>query len=423
VTRVAGVVAVYAAASLTAGCNATDAEYPKVAQVESRVLVERGQVTVRNGGYGSAAAAVPGRPGFFYLLVDRGPNVDTATGDEKAFLVPGFVPHIGLFELDGSSLKRAAVIEMTDSAGRKLSGLPNSGGEAESIEQAVGPDGQPLARDPNGVDTEGLVALADGTFWVSDEYGPYLLHLDSSGRELERLSPFQKNQSGRALPGVLARRRLNYGIEGLAATPDGSLLIAAMQSALDNPSRAVREGTRSTRLVVLDPRSGATRQYVYLRERAGHSITEIAALSPTVFLVVERDDGFATDPVEPAKHKRIYRVDVGNATDVSDPADSGHGRLFEGKTLEQLSDAERTAAGITVAAKTLAFDLLTLEGGYPHDKPEGLVVIGGRILAVVNDDDFGIDSDAQGRLVPKMIPRVDTVDRNEMYFIPVADLR
>src|SRR5687768_9141372 len=68
VTRVAGVVAVYAAASLTAGCNATDAEYPKVAQVESRVLVERGQVTVRNGGYGSAAAAVPGRPGFFYLL-------------------------------------------------------------------------------------------------------------------------------------------------------------------------------------------------------------------------------------------------------------------------------------------------------------------------------------------------------------------
>ena len=394
-----------------------------MAEVESRVLLERNGVTVHNGGYGSAAAAVPGRPGFFYLLVDRGPNVDTAIGDEKAFLVPGFVPHIGLFELGGSSLKRVAVIEMSDSAGRKLSGLPNSGSDAESIEHAVGPDGKPIARDPNGLDTEGLVALADGTFWVGDEYGPYLLHLDSSGRELERLSPFQRNQSGRALPRVLARRRLNYGIEGLAATSDGSLLIAAMQSALDNPSRDVRETTRSTRLVTIDPRSGATRQYVYLREGAEHSITDIAALSPTVFLVIERDDGFATDPVAPGKHKRIYRVDIGNATDVSDPADSDAGRLFGGKTLEQLSDAERATAGITVAAKTLVFDLLTLEGGYPHDKPEGLIVIDGRVLAVVNDDDFGIDSDAQGRLVPKTIPRLDTVDRNEIYFIPVDDLR
>ena len=83
--------------------------------MESHVLLEHADVTVRNGGYGSAAAAVPGRPGFFYLLVDRGPNVDAANGDEKAFLAPDFVPHIGLFELNGSSLKRVAVIEMKDS--------------------------------------------------------------------------------------------------------------------------------------------------------------------------------------------------------------------------------------------------------------------------------------------------------------------
>jgi hypothetical protein len=412
-----------AAVLATIGCYGNETRYPEVAQVESRVLLERDNVTVRNGGYGSAAAVVPGRPGFFYLLVDRGPNVDTVNGDEKAFLLPEFAPHIGLFELDGAALTRVAVVEMKDSAGRRLSGLPNAGGDADAIERAVAPDGTPLARDPNGVDTEGMAALADGTFWIGDEYGPYLLHLDASGRESERLSPFGKNPHGRALPRVLARRRLNYGIEGLAATPDGTLLIAAMQSALDNPSRDVRAATRSTRLITLDPRNGATRQFVYLRERPEHSVTEIAALSATVFLVIERDDGFASDPGQPAQHKRIYRVDIGRATDVSDADDGEGGRLFGGRTLEQLTDSELAAAAVTPAAKTLVVDLLMLEGGYPHDKPEGLVVLDGRLLAVANDDDFGIDSDSQGRVVPKTIPGLGRLDRNEVYFIPVDALR
>jgi hypothetical protein len=414
---------VAAALAATIGCQGNAVQYPDVAQVESRVLLERDNVAVRNGGYGSAAAAVPGRPGFLYLLVDRGPNVDTVNGDEKAFLLPEFAPHIGLFELDGAVLKRVAVVEMKDSAGQRFSGLPNAGGDADAIEQAVAPDGKPLPRDPNGVDTEGMAALPDGSFWIGDEYGPYLLHLDASGRESERLSPFEKNPQGRALPRVLARRRLNYGIEGLAATPDGMLLIAAMQSALDNPSRDVRAATRSTRLITLNPQDGATRQFVYLRERPEHSVTDIAALSATVFLVIERDDGFASDPARPARHKRIYRVDVARATDVSDADDGEGGRLFGGRTVEQLSDSQLAAAGITPAAKTLVVDLLALESGYPHDKPEGLVVMDGRFLAVANDDDFGIDNDSQGRVVPKTIPGIDRLDRNEVYFIPVDGLR
>ena len=35
-----------------------------------------------------------------------------------------------------------------------------------------------LPKDPNGYDSEGLVALKDGTFWVSDEYGPFITHFD-----------------------------------------------------------------------------------------------------------------------------------------------------------------------------------------------------------------------------------------------------
>ena len=51
-------------------------------------------------------------------------------------------------------------------------------------------DGNVLPTDPNGYDPEGLVALADGSFWVSDEYGPFITHFDATGKQMERLSPF-----------------------------------------------------------------------------------------------------------------------------------------------------------------------------------------------------------------------------------------
>ena len=408
------------AVALTGACSGRPPnQYPDAVTVESRVLFERADgVDVRNGGYGSALAAAPGRPGFFYLLVDRGPNIDTARSDEKAFVVPEFVPHIGLFELEGSSLKRVSVIEMKDASGGKLSGLPNARGDAHDVERAVDINGTPLPRDPKGIDPEGMAVLEDRTFWISEEYGPSLLHLDSSGREVERLSPFEKDAKGRSLPRVLARRRLTFGIEGLAVTPDGNTLVAVMQSALDNPDRDVRSATRSTRIVAINLLDGVTREFVYLRERADFSVTDITALSATVFLLIERDDGFAGIHEGAATHKRVYRVDVGKATNVNDPANSESGTLFAGRTLEQLTELELQTAGISVATKTLTIDLLSLKRGYPHDKPEGLAVVDGRWLAISNDDDFGIDSDGQGRLIPKNVPGLNLADWNEIYFVP-----
>ena len=393
-------------------------QYPTSARVESRVLVQyKDTVTVHNGGYGSAVAPVPGRAGFFYLLADRGPNADTANPDEKAFLVPAFVPHIGTFRLEGGVLTRVAVIEMKDSSGSKLTGLPNATHHADSVENAVDGDGKLLRPDPNGIDPEGLVALDDGTFWVSDEYGPYLLHLDSTGKVIERISPFGANGRGHALPSVLARRRLNYGMEGLTVTADTTTLVGIMQSALDNPDRTVRTATRTTRLVSVDLRTGITQQFVYLRERSDHSASEITIISTGVFLVLERDDNFSTDRTEPARHKRVYRIDIGRATDISDPANGLAGKLFNGKTLEQLSESEMASAQINPVTKTLVADLLALPGGYAHDKPEGLALVAGQILAVSNDDDFGVSSDAGGVLTQKTVPGTNVIDQNELYFV------
>jgi hypothetical protein len=39
------------------------------------------------------------------------------------------------------------------------------------------------------LDAEGLVLNADGTFWISDEYGPYVYKFDSSGKMVQAIRP------------------------------------------------------------------------------------------------------------------------------------------------------------------------------------------------------------------------------------------
>jgi hypothetical protein len=63
---------------------------------------------------------------------------------------------------------------------------------------------------------------------VSDEYGPFIVHFDAKGKELERLSPFDAT-----LPKELSMRSPNQGMEGLTITPDGTTLVGVMQSALN----------------------------------------------------------------------------------------------------------------------------------------------------------------------------------------------
>jgi len=371
--------------------------------LDERVILRHRGLSVWGGGFGSAMAPHPQQPDLFYFLSDRGPNAGTGREDEKVFLQPDYAPRIGLFRREGGRLRRVREILLRDASGQPLRGLPNPPGAGGTGERAIDVHGRELPPDPTGVDPEGLVALADGTFWVAEEYGPSLLHLDAGGRTLERIDPYAASSRGRRLPRVLAARRPNYGFEGLTVTPDGKTLIAVLQAPLDNPSRDVRKTTRLTRLVSLDLDSGRTHQLAYVHDAAGLFNTEVLALSATELLVLERDVLFGGDAGKPARHKRVYRASLEGATDLSDPEDGPRGRLFGGRTPEELAESDLPAAGIRAVTRTLAVDLLALPGGYPHDKPEGMALLAPDLLAVCNDDDFGI-TDTDGTLAVKRLP-------------------
>jgi hypothetical protein len=408
---------------------------------------------VTHSGYGSSLALVPGTSDEFYVMTDRGPNGDvtaSATGAAltdplaKIFPVPGFTPEIAhvKWNADGS-VSLLGVIQMKDAGGNPITGLPthvysSTAGSIEGgqiIDDAYnGVTGANLGTDANGLDSEGMVALADGTFWISDEYGPFLVHLDATGQTIERISPYAANAQGHKLPAVFAQRLINKGMEGLTITPDGSLLVGLMQSALDNdPVNDPRGANLSTygannkkdrllrmityRLIAKAEPVGTVHQYAYFvgdpaatgNNKADQS--EITALSNTDILVDERDGNFPSDPGgSPLKKSWVCHLPSGaadDATPIDDAGDSLTGLTFGGSTLETLLYNKTRSQAVTILAahglkllpkdSTPYVDLSLVDLNFDHDKIEGVYPVGSTIV-YSNDDDFGLNGD-----IPKVL--------------------
>jgi len=368
-------------------------------------------------GYGSSLAPVPGHAGWFYGLTDRGPNADDPVGN-KSEPLPDFTPQIGEFKLVGGKAELQKTITLKGPRtlkgpagvlGQPYSGRPPQPDTKETIDDVAkssGTTGVPVAPDPDGYDSEGLVALPDGTFWVSDEYGPYVTHFDANGYELGRLTPYADSPNNAYhkivghLPAVLADRPNNKGMEGLAVTPDGSTLVGAMQSALQLPDLASTKASKVavTRIITIDLHTYKTHQYLYLLDdpaSTGDAISEITALSSTKFLVDERDGN-----TEPFANKTLYEIDLNGATDVSDVTVGGKSpEALVGTEGTNAALATLTAAGIQVAEKQPYLEVGTLVSQldptgklFGHDKVEGVATTdAGKTLFLSNDDDFGID--------------------------------
>lgn len=211
--------------------------YPDMAEASDPPVLFTTDLNVKvyNGGFGSSVAADPNDPTVFYMLTDRGPNVAGKIPNSIILGKSDFTPAIGKFRLKDGKLVLEQTIELKNASGGKLNGLPNPAGQGATGEVPYDLNGNVLATSADGIDSEGLVLAADGTFWVSDEYGPHIVHFDATGKTIERINPFGSGTGGRKLPLVFAKRRANRGMEGLTITPDGKTLVGLMQSPMYNP--------------------------------------------------------------------------------------------------------------------------------------------------------------------------------------------
>jgi hypothetical protein len=272
-------------------------------------------------------------------------------------------------------------------------------------------------------DPEGLAVGKGGHFYVADEYGPSVYEFTSSGQFIRafatpaNLVPHTNTNAldyvnGR--PTVVHGRQDNRGFEGLTFNTSGTKLYAVMQDPLvDEGGNGDGRRSRNLRVVEFDAVSGqSTAQFVYRLEpiaalnaidpataddfsatNQGRSIglSAIHALSNTEFLVLERDNrGLGVEVTAAPLHKRVYRISIAGATDVSSLSLAGSNDL---------------PAGVVPVSKVEELDILAvLRAAGASDIPEKLegLAIGprltdGRHLVLIgSDNDYSVTQTGAG---------------------------
>ncbi len=238
-------------------------------------------------------------------------------------------------------------------------------------------------------DPEGVRVSPAGTWWVCDEYGPWIDEFSSEGERLRRLAipeKFRIEHPGagpdQELPPHNVRgRQSNRGFEGLAISPDGTTLWALPQSPLLQDGALSAQGMRvglNCRILEVSLATGKTREFVYTLEDPKHGVSELLAIDDHRLLVLERDSKGGDD----AKFRRIFGVDLDGASDVSG--------------VESLPRAG-VPAGVVPAAKAQWLDFLDPRFGLGgHDMPEKIEGMtfgpalpdGRRTLVVTSDNDL-----------------------------------
>lgn len=385
-------------------------------------------------GFGSGAYHRPGDDErIFYTITDRGPNVacgdaakiigiaDFCQGDDagKVFPQPTFTPTIYEIKITNSrsggnlGYKIIREIPLRDSTGDLISGVTNPL-TVTTTENAYGADAALLAFDSEGLDTEALVRLQDGSFWLADEYGPSLVHVGPSGRVIQRVVPATMEADladadypvAGLLPEIYKNRKLNRGMESIAVTPDEKFIYFIMQSPLANPDNSAYAGSRNVRVVKMALNTngsigGLVGEYVYVmdtaqtfadkaagrgdlkggeyRKQSDVKISEMVAIAEDDLIVLERISAVT----------KLYRINVAHADNIlGGEFDS----LVTTPSLEQRYDlASSNAKPVT---KKLVFNSLTdVADGTLPSKVEGIALLDDTHVALINDNDFGIAGD------------------------------
>ena len=360
------------------------------------------------GGLGSGLAWAGGNT--FIATPDRGPNAtayNAGVDDTTSYIAryqtltlnltanaSAGLPYMLTPTLTGTTLLSSAT-PLTYGSGTAF-GLPN-GAPAQNTAlssyftgRSDNFDATKTSTNPNNarLDPEGVRVSRDGkSVFISDEYGPYVYQFDrATGQRIRsfalpaNLAIANLNAKGDTEIATNATGRVtNKGMEGLAITPDGTMLVGIMQASL------AQDKNKVVRIVTIDIATGVTREYAY-QLTSGTGVSEIVAINNHQFLVDERD-GKGLGDGSVAGVKQLFRIDLAGATEVSG---------LTGSATHQI-DLKNAAV-----PKALVLDIVSVlnANGITSDqipaKIEGLafgndVVIGGitqHTLFVANDNDF-----------------------------------
>ncbi|KAI5791922.1 3-phytase [Geopyxis carbonaria] len=284
------------------------------------------------------------------------------------------------------------------------------------------------------LDTEGLV-VKDGSFWISDEYGPFLYHFSSTGKMGTVLRPpaaviprrnnatsFSSDNPPIYDPSLSpspidpdSGRANNQGFEGLTYAADEDALYTLLQSAAINDGGLEKTTNRYARLLKYSPADGALQgQWVVplplyndptkspKKNPRTAAQSEIHALGGGRFLVLARDSGFGRgqDNTE-SVYRHVDVFSLAGATDISGRFDGATDAFAPDGVLDAAVTPATYCSFLDINVNTQLARFGLLNGGDDNDAPgllnekwEGLdlVPVAGKddeyYLFVSSDNDF-----------------------------------
>lgn len=154
-------------------------------------------------------------------------------------------------------------------------------------------------------DVESVVRAQDGSFWIGEEFGPFLLHFSADGVLLQAPAPLPgvKSASNPFLKsGEIANLRNSKGFEAMAGSRQGRYLYPILEGYLngDNPRRRViyQFDTRKQRYT--------GRTWSYQTDTDDSLAADAFAIDDHRMLILERDDFWGPKSVI----KRVYQIDL-----------------------------------------------------------------------------------------------------------------
>ena len=267
------------------------------------------------------------------------------------------------------------------------------------------------------------VQIVGGKIWIGEEFGPFLIRADMSGKievvfetevdgKIVR-SPDNPAVTTPAVPGgpVNFQIRRSKGFEGMASSPDGRFLYPLLEGPVWNAEAKDWEkldGREYLRILEFDVQQSkwTGRHWKYVLDANGYAIGDFNMIDGTTGLIIERDNGEGTqDKACPAgekrpdcfsdiaKFKRVYKVELG---------DGSMARKIGSIDLLKIADPDKKAR------KPLNEGVLT----FPFFTIENVEVVDATHIIVGNDNNLPFSSSREP----------NKADDNEFVLLEVGEL-
>lgn len=285
--------------------------------------------------------------GTLYAVPDRGYSVSGTTTN--------YTPRFNKLSItfapapSGASTQDQALVALVDTKKFvEADGSLFTGADATPTGSATRTGFPPLPAAFNGrlsLDPEGIVLNTDGTFWLSDEYGPYVYKFSANGTLLAALRPpeafipkrngadsFSSNSPFLGQPNAspanpTTGRQNNQGLEGISKTPDGRTLFVMLQSATrqdgGNGNNSPRQNTRLLAYDLTTATPSLKAEYVmvlpsYLEGSATRyaACSEILAINNAQILVLARDSSGHGTSNPTSLYRKVVVYDISGATNI-----------------------------------------------------------------------------------------------------------